>query len=93
MTTKTPETETDEMMMRRLVYRASYTGMKETDLLLGQFAKRHLPHMARAQLVEFEALLDAGDPSIFAWVRGDEPVPAAFDNQVFALIKEFQVIK
>ena len=39
--------ETKEMMMRRLVYRASYTGMKETDLLLGQFAKAHLPSLSR----------------------------------------------
>ena len=93
MTSTSPETETDEKMMRRLVYRASYTGMKETDLLLGQFAKRHLPELARPQLEEFEALLDAGDPSIFAWVRGDEPVPEAYDTAVFALIKEFEVTK
>ncbi|MGC6517997.1 MAG: succinate dehydrogenase assembly factor 2 [Candidatus Puniceispirillaceae bacterium] len=86
-------TETDEMMMRRLIYRASYTGMKETDLLLGQFAKRHLPQLDRAGLMEFEALLDAGDPAIFAWVRGDEDVPAEFDTDVFQLIKQFQVNK
>lgn len=90
-----PETtiETDEMMMRRLVYRASYTGMKETDLLLGQFAKQHLPCLSRAQLEEFEALLDAGDPAIFAWVRGDEVVPEEFDGSVFKLIKEFKFSK
>lgn len=85
--------ETDEMMRRRLIYRASYTGMKETDLLLGQFAKRHLPDLDRAGLVEFEALLDAGDPSIFAWVRGDEEVPEIYDGPVLALIKEFQVTR
>lgn len=91
--TQKPALETDEMMMRRLVYRASYTGMKETDLLLGQFAKQHLPHLSRAQLEEFEALLDAGDPAIFAWVRGDEAVPEEFDGSVFKLIKEFKVSK
>lgn len=91
MTIKTPQLETDEMMMRRLVYRASYTGMKETDLLLGQFAKRHLPELARTDLEDFEALLDAGDPAIFAWVRGDEDVPAQYDTKVFKLIKEFKV--
>ena len=91
--TQKPALETDEMMMRRLVYRASYTGMKETDLLLGQFAKQHLPRLSRAQLEEFEALLDAGDPAIFAWVRGDEVVPEEFDGSVFKLIKEFKVSK
>ena len=89
--TQSRETETDEMMKRRLIYRASYTGMKETDLLLGQFAKRHLPELTRPQLHEFEALLDAGDPSIFAWVRGDEAVPEAYDTAVFALIKDFEL--
>lgn len=83
-------TETKEQMMRRLIYRASYTGMKETDLLLGQFAKLHLPHLSVEELHDFEAILDAGDPSIFAWVRGDEAVPAEFDNHVFRLIKNFK---
>ena len=91
--TTDPSFETDETLMRRLVYRASYTGMKETDLLLGQFAKRHLADLTRSQLEQFEALLDEGDPVIFAWVRGDEAVPAQFDTAVFQLIKEFQVSK
>lgn len=82
-------TETDDMMRKRLIYRASYTGMKETDLLLGQFAKLHLPSLERDDLVAFEALLDAGDPSIFAWVRGDEAVPDEFNTYVFQLIKNF----
>ena len=85
--------ESTNDMMRRLIYRASYTGMKETDLLLGQFAKQHLPHLDRSQLQRFEELLDAGDPSIFAWVRGDEAIPPQFDNDVFALIKDFKLSK
>ena len=80
-----------ELRIRRLVYRASYTGMKETDLLLGQFAKKHLPLLTDQQLDLFEALLDAGDPSIVAWVRGDEEVPPHFDNSVLELIKDFQI--
>ena len=80
-----------ELRIRRLVYRASYTGMKETDLLLGQFAKKHLTLLTDEQLDLFEALLDAGDPSIFAWVRGDEEVPSHFDNSVLELIKDFHV--
>ena len=86
----TQTSETKEQLCRRLIYRASYTGMKETDLLLGQFAKRHLPDLSREELADFEALLEAGDPAIFAWVRGDEAVPAEFDNRVFSLIKDFE---
>ncbi len=80
-----------ELRIRRLVYRASYTGMKETDLLLGQFAKKHLPLLTDEQLDLFETLLDVGDPSILAWVRGDEDVPPHFDNSVLKLIKDFHI--
>ena len=80
-----------EIRVRRLVYQASYTGMKETDLLLGQFAKNHLPNLTDEQLDMFEALLEAGDPSIFAWVRGDEQVPAELDGPVLDMIKDFHI--
>lgn len=76
--------------IKRLIYRASYTGMKETDLLLGQFAKRYLPQLSDIELDEFEALLDAGDPSILAWVRGDEIPPANLNGPVLSMIKKFQ---
>ena len=83
--------DSTEIRVRRLVYQASYTGMKETDLLLGQFAENHLPNLTDEQLDMFEALLEAGDPSIFAWVRGDEQVPAEFDGPVLDMIKDFHI--
>ena len=76
--------------LRRLVYQASYTGMKETDLLLGHFTKAHLPDLTSRQLDDFEALLAAGDDRIHAWVMGNEPLPAAYDTDVFHLIKNFK---
>ncbi len=77
--------------VKRLIYRSSYTGMKETDLLLGQFAARYLPELSDNELDLFEALLDAGDPKILAWVQGDEDVPEAFQGSVMDLIKKFEV--
>ena len=77
--------------VKRLIYRASYTGMKETDLLLGQFAGNHLPRLDDEHLSQFEALLDAGDPALLGWVKGDEPVPEQFDTAVFQLIKDFKI--
>ena len=76
--------------VRRLIYQASYTGMKETDLLLGHFAKMHLPHLGEADLTDFENLLAAGDPAIYAWVMGNAPLPDEFDTPVFHLIKDFK---
>ena len=75
--------------VRRLIYQASYTGMKETDLLLGHFAKMHLPHLSNSELTDFENLLEAGDPAIYAWVMGNAPLPKPYDTRVFHLIKKF----
>ena len=76
--------------VRRLIYQASYTGMKETDLLLGHFAKMHLPHLNESDLTDFENLLGAGDAAIYEWVMGNAPLPKAYDTPVFHLIKEFK---
>ena len=46
-----PTAESRETRLRRLVYQSSYTGMKETDLLLGRFAKLHLHALTDDELL------------------------------------------
>ena len=82
--------ETRAIRLKRLIYQASYTGMKETDLLLGHFAAAHLGTLDEQGLDDFEALLDAGDDRIYAWVMGNDIVPDAYDTPVFALIMSFK---
>ena len=85
-----PTAESRETRLRRLVYQSSYTGMKETDLLLGRFAKLHLHGLTDDELGQYEALLDAGDDRIYAWVVAGEPAPQMHDNRILDLIKEFK---
>ena len=85
-----PTAESRETRLRRLVYQSSYTGMKETDLLLGRFAKLHLHGLTDDELGQYEALLDAGDDRIYAWVVAGEPAPQMHDNRILNLIKEFK---
>ena len=82
--------ETRAIRLKRLIYQASYTGMKETDLLLGHFAAAHLGTLDDQGLDDFEALLDAGDDRIYAWVMGNSRVPDTYDTPVFTLIKSFK---
>ena len=85
-----PTAESRETRLRRLVYQSSYTGMKETDLLLGRFAKLHLHGLTDDELGQYEALLDAGDDRIYSWVVAGEPAPPMHDNRVLDLIKKFK---
>jgi succinate dehydrogenase flavin-adding protein (antitoxin of CptAB toxin-antitoxin module) len=81
--------ETRENRRRRLVHRSLYTGMKETDLLLGAFARARLAGFDDAQLDRYEALLAAPDPAIFAWAIGREAPPPEHDHDVMRLLREF----
>lgn len=82
--------ETREMRCKRLVHRSRYRGAKESDLLFGQFAARHLESLDDAQLDRYEALLDEADQDVLAWVYDRLPLPAAHDNDVFRLLRAFE---
>lgn len=75
---------------RRLIHRSLYTGMKETDLVLGAFARRYVPDFTPEQLDRYERLLEAGDPVILDWVMGRDTVPPEYDSDVMALLKSFR---
>jgi len=70
-----------------LRFRAERRGFKEVDLIFGTFADLHLAALTEAELDAFESLMDAPDQAVFAWLKGTEPVPEAYDSSVFAKLK------
>lgn len=83
--------ETAEIRLKRLQYRSRYTGTKETDILLGDFARERLPALEPRLVDQFEALLENGDPDLFMWISGRKPVPPDWDNDIMTLLKNFSV--
>ena len=82
------EPEADETRRRRLRFRSHHRGTLEADLLLGTFADAHLPGFTADQLDRYEALLEANDPDIMAWVFGRQPLPPEHDNDVMRLLRD-----
>ena len=76
-----------ENRRKRLLFRAQRRGFKEVDLIFGTFAAQSLAGLDEAGLDQLEALLDAPDQDVFAWLKGDAPVPTSFDTPVFAQLK------
>ena len=72
---------------RRVLFRAWRRGMREMDLVLGQFADMNLSAMSEEELDEFERLLDAPDPLVLSWITGEAPTPADFDTPLFARLR------
>lgn len=79
-----------EIRRKRLIHRSRYTGMKETDLLLGAFAQHYVPGFDVGQLDEYERLLDETDADLFDWATGRQPVPARCQNAVMRLLQNFR---
>ena len=73
-----------ENRRKRLLFRAQRRGFKEVDLIFGAYAEACLAGLNESELDQFEALLTAPDQEVYAWLRGAEPVPARYDNPVFA---------
>ena len=80
-----------ETWRKRLLYRSTYRGNKENDILLGQFARAHIGDFGAAELDQYESLLAVGDNDIYDWVSGKTPVPADQDTPVVRKLLAFRV--
>ena len=82
----------EEPQRKKLLYRAMHRGFKEADIVLGTFAERNLPAMNRAQLDEFERLLEVSDRDLYAWIIKDLPTPSEYKCEVMEMHQSFSVI-
>jgi antitoxin CptB len=81
-------TTPDEHQKRRdrLRFRSWHRGTREMDLLMGRFADAHLAGFSPEQLAQYEVILELGDPDLYNWIAGREPVPAEHDGEVLRLL-------
>lgn len=75
--------------IRRLAYRAGRRGFKEADLVIGGFAHARISDLSPQDLDDFEALLDAPEPDLYAWVMGTAQPPERYDRPVLSALRAF----
>lgn len=73
-----PENEPHETRLRRLRMRSWRRGMKEMDLILGNFADTALRDLSLPDLDAHEALMDEPDQDLYAWISGAYPAPEIY---------------
>lgn len=83
--------ETIDIRRKRLLYLATYRGFKEADLLIGGFAKAHLPEMEEDELDQLEALLKQNDRELYAWATNNAEAPANLQGSVLNKLKAFEI--
>lgn len=75
---------------RRTLFRAWHRGIREMDLIFGQFADTELATISADDLDEFEAILSEDDNDLFRWISGESPLPERLDTPLFARIAAFR---
>jgi antitoxin CptB len=75
---------------RRILFRAWHRGIREIDLIFGQFADNELRHISAADLDEFEAILTEDDNDLFKWISGEKALPEHLNTPFFARIIAFR---
>jgi antitoxin CptB len=75
---------------RRMLFRAWHRGIREMDLILGQFADNEISALAGADLDEFEAILGEDDNDLFKWICGKADRPSHLRTPLFERIVAFR---
>ena len=62
-------------LIKKLQYRSIYSGSKECDFVLSNFAKNNLEKLSVSELESYERFLKLGDVNIWNWVSNNEVIP------------------
>ena len=75
---------------RRLLFRAWHRGIREMDLVLGQFADSEIATLEGLELDAFEAILGEDDNDLFKWICGKAETPDRLRTPLFLRIVAFR---
>ncbi|MBO0718658.1 MAG: succinate dehydrogenase assembly factor 2 [Rhizobiales bacterium] len=74
---------------RRLLFRAWRRGVREMDLIVGRFADACIDKLDATELDEFEHLIEVPNAELYAWIVGNNAVPAQHDTPVLRQLMAF----
>lgn len=77
---------------KKILFRAWHRGIKEMDIVLGNFADTHLATMTEADLDILEHLMSAPDIELFKWISGEKETPEEYRSHVIDRIAAFYSI-
>src|SRR5262245_9557261 len=75
---------------RRILFRCWHRGIREMDLVFGQFADNELPALSEEELDEFERIMAEEDNDLNRWILGTLPVPEHLKTPLFSRIAAYK---
>ncbi len=75
---------------RRILFRCWHRGIREMDLVLGQFAETELADLSDEALDELETIMAEEDTDLVKWITGELPLPEKFRTPMFERIASYR---
>ena len=80
-----------EQLKKKILYRSEYRGIKEMELLLNSFVKKHINDFSIVELKQLDDLLNFDDDSLFKWYLNKKVEIKIPNNKVSKLLKNFKI--
>ena len=80
-----------EIFKKKLIYRASYRGTKEMDMLLSQFVNKYINLWNESYLKELEEFLNYEDEVILNYYRDNIKKNGIEKNKISEIFKNFKI--
>ena len=80
-----------ESFKKRIIYRASYRGTKEMDILLGNFVNKYINEMNKSSLRELENFLNFEDEDILNFYQHGIVKNNIDKNGISKIFKKFKI--
>ncbi len=74
---------------KRIIYRATHRGTKESDLIIGGWIAEALPAIPDFRLGEVEELLEELDLDLLDWLMGRQPIPERWRDSIFDEVLQY----
>ena len=80
-----------ELLKKKILFRSEYRGIKEMDLLLGNFVKRYINDFDIVELKQLNDLINVDDDSLFKWYLNKKNEIKIPNNKVWYLLRNFKI--
>ena len=80
-----------DLLRKKILYRSEYRGIKEMELLLNSFVKKHINDFNIVELKQLNDLLNFDDDNLFKWYLNKKVEITIPNNKVSKLLKNFKI--
>ncbi len=80
-----------EIFKKRLIYRASYRGTKELDILLSNFVNKYIHTLDEHMLRELEKFLEFEDEILLNYYHNNIVEKEINENEISKMFKDFSI--